>query len=464
MFTGALLMVSFPAHATILWSHSGTTLVCNSGEGTDILHGAIKPQGANSTSTLYFRIKVDPIADTAAKVIQPFEAGFMLVEKGQEHLGIGNARGALAYSALNVPKAPKGFQDLNSSVPDPPFAYEYMRAGTPRYLVLKIEYVPGQDARVTAWLNPDLSIKASEFNQLTNIVVHFEANATFDQFRLMHRGYGGGWKFSEMVVGTTFDDLLVIHFWQRGWFFAVTGAGLLIVVAGVVQLVERRRAQRQIRWLEQERVVALERARIARDIHDELGASLTKIHKLAEMMASPSESPDNADALPKIISHTARDTIRSMDEIVWAVNPQNDSLKEMADYMVYYAEDFLRQTGIACAMDVPLKLPDISVAAEVRHNLFMVVKEVLNNAVKHAAPKQIWFTLNFTADLLTVEIYDNGRGFRPDEATAIGNGLENIQRRLNAIGGVLTLRSDPGKGTTVKLEMRFPEKKNLRNE
>ncbi len=113
----------------------------------------------------------------------------------------------------------------------------------------------------------------------------------------------------------------------------------------MVQLVERRRAQRQIRWLEQERVVALERARIARDIHDELGASLTKIHKLAEMMDPQNGLFENAGTLPKSIANTARDTIRSMDEIVWAVNPQNDSLKEMADYMVYYAEDFLRQTG-----------------------------------------------------------------------------------------------------------------------
>ncbi|MEI9864788.1 MAG: hypothetical protein WDN00_09585 [Limisphaerales bacterium] len=193
--------------------------VCDNGQGEDILHGMIKPQGSNSASTLYFRIKVDPVADTAAKVIKPFEAGFMLVEKGKEHLGIGNAREALAYSALNVPKAPKGFQDLNSSVPDPPFAYEYMRGGTARYLVLKIEYVSGQDARVTAWLNPDLSIGASEINQPTNVVVHFEANATFDEFRLIHRGYGGGWKFSEMVVGTSFEDLRLIHFWQRGWFF-----------------------------------------------------------------------------------------------------------------------------------------------------------------------------------------------------------------------------------------------------
>src|ERR1700677_2933998 len=124
--------------AAVLWSHPGAVLVCSNGQGKDILHGAIKPQTSNSSGTLYFRIRVDPVADTAAKLIGNFEAGFMLVEKGQEHLGIGNASGAMAYSVLNVAAAPKGFEDFHSSAPDPPNPYEYMRGGTPRYLVLKI--------------------------------------------------------------------------------------------------------------------------------------------------------------------------------------------------------------------------------------------------------------------------------------------------------------------------------------
>ena len=97
--------------AAVLWSHPETVWVSNNGQGEDILRGAIKPQTSNSSGTLYFRVKVDPIADTAAKVIGNFEAGFMLDEKGQEHLGIGNATGAMAYSPiLNVSNAPKGFR------------------------------------------------------------------------------------------------------------------------------------------------------------------------------------------------------------------------------------------------------------------------------------------------------------------------------------------------------------------
>lgn len=453
-----LLAFSIPAQATILWSQPGTTLVNNTGKGEDILHGAIKPQDTNSSSTLYFRLRVDPTADSVIKAIGDFEAGFVLTEKGEEHLGVGNAFGAWAYCAWPMPKTAKGYVDFNSANPDPGKSWEYMRAGVPRYIAFKVEFIPGHDARVTAWLNPDLSTGATEINQPTNIVTHFEANATFDEIHLVFRGeFKGGWKFSQMVAGTSFEDLLIPHFWQRRWFIVVTGAGLLLAVAGIVQLFERRRARGQIQRLERENAVAAERGRIARDIHDELGASLTKIHKLAEMLGQPGGPPDNMGGLPKIISNAARDTIRSLDEIVWAINPQNDTLSEMADYLVYYTEDFLRSTGITCVLDVPLKLPDIPVVAEVRHNLFMVVKEALNNDVKHAAAGQIRFGLDFSANLLTVEIHDNGRGFSPDKIKPSGNGLENMRRRLAAIGGQLSVQSEPGQGATVKLQVAFPE-------
>lgn len=448
-----LLVITLPARGTTLWSHPGTVLVCDNGNGEDILHGAIQPQTTNSSGTLYFRIKVDPISDTAAKVINKFEAGFMLVAHGHENLGIGNADGAMAYSALHVPKAPKGFHDLNSASPDLPFSYEYMRAGTPRSIVFKIEYVPDQDARITVWLNPDLSAGATEFNQATNIMVHFEANATFDQFRLIHRGYGSGWKFSEMVVGTSFEDMLLRHFWQEWWFFAICIVVLLAAVAGAVQLLERRRARVQIQRLERERAVATERTRIAQDIHDEVGVSLTKISKLSDLMELHEQVSEANAATRQAIAATARDTIRAMDEIVWAINPRNDTLKEMADYLVYFTKDLLASTTIACKLEVPLNLPDIPVATEVRHSLFMVVKEALNNAVKHAAPKMIRLALEVAENQISIVVADDGKGFLLDQATGVGNGLENMQKRLSAIGGGVTFSTLPGKGTSVRFHV-----------
>ena len=128
-----------------------------------------------------------------------------------------------------------------------------------------------------------------------------------------------------------------------------------------------------------------------------------------------------------------------MDEIVWALNPKNDTLKEIANYLVFFAEDFLRPSGIACCLDVALGLPHIPVTAEVRHNIFMVVKETLNNAVKHAKAQEIRFGLNYADNKLTVEIADNGRGFCIKKT--VGNGLEYMQKRMSAIGGQFHFRN-----------------------
>lgn len=453
LLAGILLAFSLSTQAAILWSEPGPVTVRTNGAGEDILHGAIKPQDSNSSSTIYFRFRVDPISDAATKSIADFEAGMVFVEKGREHLGMGNSLGAWAYCAMNVPKSKKGYVDLNSAAPEPGFAWEYIRAGSPKYIAFKVQYVPGEDAHITAWLNPDLSVAATEVNQPTNIVVRFETQATFDEIHLIHRGFGGGWTFSQMVAATSFEDLALPHFWQRGWFMGSATAGILLLVAGTVRLVERKRAQRKIQWLERERVVATERTRIARDIHDEVGISLTKISKLTELMNLTGDMEIKNNTSIQAIAHTARETIRAMDEIVWAINPRNDALEEMADYLAYFTEDFLRSTGVSCRLEVPSRLPNIPLTAEVRHNLFLVVKEALNNAVKHADPRQIKLGLELKNDQLVIEVSDDGKGFGLDGTTTMGNGLENMQKRLNAIGGQLQVKSKPGQGTTVRLQV-----------
>jgi signal transduction histidine kinase len=438
--------------AAVLWSHPGAVLVCNNGTGQDILHGAIKPQTSNSSGTLYFRIRADPIADTAAKLIGRFEAGFMLVEKGQEHLGIGNAYGAMAYSMLNVAAAPKGFQDFNSSVPDPPFPYEYMRGGTPRYLVLKIEYVPGQDARVTAWLNPNLAIGATEFNQPTNIVVHFEANATFDEFHLVHRGYGGGWKFDQMLVASSFEDLLIPRFWQQKWFFPVIGLGLLVMVAGTVGLIERRRANAQIQRLERERAVAAERTRIARDIHDEVGAELAQIGLLADL-GLESQGGRESERFSQIAKHS-RYLVAVMDEIVWAVNPQNDNLTRLADYLCQMADECFSDSPVRLVKEVPTRLPEFPIRAEMRHDLTLAVKEAFTNLLKHAHATEARVRLLWNEPHLEISVEDNGCGFNP-AAPGPGNGLANQQARLKQLGGTVELTSQPGGGTRIVFRVKL---------
>jgi signal transduction histidine kinase len=451
-----LVSVSVSAHATILWSYSRAILVHDNSPGVDILHGAIAPQGTNSSRTLYLRLQIDPYSDAATEAISFYSCGLFFYGKGQEHLGIGNGWEACAYSAINMTGGKKGLQDFVSATPDLGKEWEYVRKGIPKTIVAKIEFHPGQDAHVTVWLAPNLDPGATENNQPTNLITQFEADAIFDEIRLIHRGSGDGWKFSDLAIATAFEDFVRPHFWQRKLFVGFTIGGLLLTVGTAARLLERRRSQKQIRRLERESAVAMERARIARDIHDELGASLTKIYKLAEMLDQPDDRQAGSSQHSKIILHTTRDTIQTMDEIVWAVNPKNDTLKEMADYLVFFTEDFLRPSGIACKLDVPLGLPDIPVTAEVRHNLFMVVKEALNNAVKHAAASQITFGLSYNDSTLKAAITDHGRGFRLEETAKAGDGLENMRRRTLAIGGELSIKSAPGQGTTVQLRVLLP--------
>ena len=456
LFLTIFVTAPVSAHATILWSYPGAILVHNNNPGTDILHGAIAPQGTNSGRTIYLRLRIYPYSDAATEAISFYSCGVFFYYKGQEHLGIGNGFEALAYSAINMTGGKKGLQDFDSATPDLGKEWEYVRKGIPKTIVTKIEFHPGQDAHVTVWLAPDLDPGATENSQRTNLITQFEADATFDEIRVIHRGAGDGWEFSDLAIATAFEDFDRLHFWQRKLFVGLTMGGLLLAVGTTVRLLERRRSQLQIRRLEKESAVAMERARIARDIHDELGASLTKIHKLAGMLDQPDDRQAGPNQHSKIISQTARDTIQTMDEIVWAVNPKNDTLKEMADYLVFFTEDFLRPSGIACRLEVPLNLPDIPVTAEVRHSFFMVVKEALNNAVKHAAASQLKFGLSYEKSRLKAEIADNGCGFRLDETAKAGDGLENMRRRMLAIGGAFNIRSNPGQGTAVQLEVLLP--------
>ena len=145
-----------------------------------------------------------------------------------------------------------------------------------------------------------------------------------------------------------------------------------------------------------------------------------------------------------------------MDEIVWAVNPRHDTLEGLVNYLERFAQDLLVPAGIRCRFDLPVQFPDWHLTSEMRHNLFLATKEALHNAVKHSGASEtlIQLIVNDTSFELSVE--DNGRGFSPGAESsgtagrlASGNGLANMARRLEEIGGRYDIRSAPGKGTKV---------------
>jgi len=232
-----------------------------------------------------------------------------------------------------------------------------------------------------------------------------------------------------------------------------------LCVIAIVRYVSFRRLRAQVRVLEQQAALQRERARIAKDIHDDIGAGLTQITLLSELGRR-----EPGQAVPQLerISDAARDLTRAMDEIVWAVDPQRDTLASLMDYVSAYAEDFLRAAGIRCRMDFPAALPNMSVDAELRYNLFLALKEVLNNIVKHSEASEVRLHLDLDAKGFSLVVEDNGHGFAangrasasPDRIQS-GLGLPNLRKRLEAVGGECLMQSAPGKGTRVEMSVAF---------
>ena len=245
----------------------------------------------------------------------------------------------------------------------------------------------------------------------------------------------------------------------------LAGAGC---VGAAARTATRRRLRERMEKLERQRALERERARIARDIHDDLGASLTRIILLSQSGHAESEDPRQAPTDLDQIYLIARELTRAMDEIVWAVSPQHDTLDSLVTYLGKFAQDFLSVEGIRCRLEVPIELPSMPLTAEVRHNLFLALKEALHNVLKHAAATEVRISLVLAKDGFSLLIDDNGKGFNPAQTPSApfspppnttlrissGNGLANMKRRLEEIGGVFEIKSSPGEGTQVRFVVK----------
>jgi signal transduction histidine kinase len=178
---------------------------------------------------------------------------------------------------------------------------------------------------------------------------------------------------------------------------------------------------------ERHRALEQERARIAKDLHDDLGANLTQIVFLSERVEVARHDGQEVTRWFDLIPATARRTIQSLDEIVWAIDPRHDSLESLANYLSQFAQEHLTLARMRFVLDVPLVLPSMPLSAEVRHNLLLTTREALQNAVTHAAATEVHLTLKLNEAGVSIAIEDNGKGFEPDSIPANGNGLPNMR-------------------------------------
>jgi signal transduction histidine kinase len=257
---------------------------------------------------------------------------------------------------------------------------------------------------------------------------------------------------------STSEDLTIKpHVWQTWWFLSLVALTTASFIGGGARYITRQRMQRKLERLERQNAVEKERARIARDMHDELGAKLTRISFQGDTARRHASNSAEMDLYIAKMSETARELMLSLDQIVWAVDPENDSLENLAGYVCRYASEFAADSPVQCKLKIPWELPYCHLSTDVRHNVFLAVKEALNNALKHSGATEIVLTIAARADEFEIEITDNGRGIiakennEPLKIKRTGHGLANLRERLASIHGRFELKSEPDQGTEVRL-------------
>jgi signal transduction histidine kinase len=250
-------------------------------------------------------------------------------------------------------------------------------------------------------------------------------------------------------------------FYATTW-FRLCGASLIVAaLLGAVRYLTWRKLQREVQRLEKRRAVDEERTRMARDLHDELGARFTQISLLAGRALKSAPIDEQVREPIRNINGAVKELAAALEEIVWAANPSHDSLEDFSNYLSQYTGTVLRDAGVRCRLDIPTLLPQRTLPSGLRHRLMMVVKEALNNALKHAQATEVRVQLEFDGKSLSVTVSDNGNGFDPATANR-GNGMNHSMRRMEEVDGTCAVNSAPGAGTQVRLNVPVPATEDIR--
>jgi signal transduction histidine kinase len=207
--------------------------------------------------------------------------------------------------------------------------------------------------------------------------------------------------------------------------------------------------------LERQLMLERERARISQDMHDDIGAGLTKIAMISEArLKSPDQVPEVTERMSRL-SSTARDMIARLNVIVWALNPKYDNLDSLVSYIRRYFGEYLDNFGISFNMEAPDIIPDMTITPDFRRNTFYALQEAIHNAVKHGACSEINLGLITRTNNMIVTITDNGKGFDQSMAGSNGNGLINMKKRAEELGGSFDIQSSPGNGTRISFKIKI---------
>ncbi|MGN7723432.1 ligand-binding sensor domain-containing protein [Chitinophaga sp. 22620] len=248
---------------------------------------------------------------------------------------------------------------------------------------------------------------------------------------------------------TTLQIVIRIPFWQSLWFRFL----LLLLVLGIAYYFSALYLDYKIRneklKLEKEQAVDQERARISSDMHDDLGSGLSTIRLLSEIAKRKIKDTGQTKEIERI-SEAAGELVDKMSEIIWAMNSSNDSLANLIAYMRSFAADFLEHAHIQHHFIIPENIPNVKLSGGTRRHIYLAVKESLHNVVKHSQASEVIIEVKVFKNM-TIMLKDNGKGFDPEKVRLFGNGLKNIEKRMQQVGGQADIISQ--NGTTVFLDI-----------
>jgi len=269
------------------------------------------------------------------------------------------------------------------------------------------------------------------------------------QLRVIAANQSGVWN----EKGATLLVNVAAAWWQTAWFAGLVALGLAGAVGWGARTLSVRKISRRLQTLEKENALERERSRIARNLHDELGGSLTQIGLLADRLKRHPAEVDVQRTLGQLAWRT-RSLAGDLESIVWAVSPQNNSWDRLAPFIAQFARRFFKDTEISCLVSGIETIPARPLSPEAQHEVLAVLKESLNNVLKHSGASQVEVRLQFADEVFELSIRDNGVGFVPGLAVhSERNGLNNIRTRAATLRGEARIESRPAEGTQVILRV-----------
>lgn len=289
----------------------------------------------------------------------------------------------------------------------------------------------------------------NEWSQFSIIRTAHYTNLNPGEYTFRVKGTNDDGVFNEQ--GTSLKILILPPWWKTWWFTVIWIISLALLFGLTIRFITARRYKKKLDKIRQQQVIEKERLRISNDMHDEVGSSLTRITLLSEIAKSKLGESEEI----RKISEASREVVNNMDEIVWAVNPRNDSLESLTAYIIKYAQEFYEGTGIICRFNIPSSIQNIALSSDTRHNVFLTVKESLNNILKHSGATEVIIQLKIENETFKFSIIDNGKGFNITEIDRFSNGLNSMRKRINDIGGEFSINSFINTGTSIVINIPF---------